>query len=85
LLLAQTLNELPYVDSVMPVETNIVIFKVTVDYTAASIVNSLQNEGILCGTTGPDTIRFVTHLNISPDMIEKSLTILKGLNPVKNH
>jgi threonine aldolase len=85
LLLAQSLNELPYVDSVMPVETNIVIFKVTVDYTAASIVNSLQNEGILCGTTGPDTIRFVTHLNISPDMIEKSLTILKGLNPVKNH
>jgi len=85
LLLAQTLNELPYVDSVMPVETNIVIFKVTVDYTASSIVNSLQNEGILCGTTGPDTIRFVTHLNISPDMIEKSLTILKGLNPVKNH
>jgi threonine aldolase len=85
LLLAQALNELPYVDSVMPVETNIVIFKVTVDYTAASIVNSLQNEGILCGTTGPDTIRFVTHLNISPDMIEKSLTILKGLNPVKNH
>jgi threonine aldolase len=84
-LLAETLKELPYVDSVMPVETNIVIFKVSADHTAVSIVKSLQDKGILCGTTGPDTIRFVTHLNISSDMIEKSLAILKGLNPVKNH
>jgi threonine aldolase len=84
-LLAETLKELPYVDSVMPVETNIVIFKVTAEYTATSIVKSLLDKGILCGTTGPDTIRFVTHLNISRDMIEQSLAILKGLKPVINH
>lgn len=83
LILAAVLKTLSYVDSVMPVETNIVIFKVAEGYTAASVLSSLNAEGILCGTTGPDTIRFVTHLNITPDMIGHAVTILKGLKPVK--
>jgi len=82
-LLSDTLQELDYVDSVMPVETNIVIFKVASDYTAAAVLDSLNAEGILCGTTGPDTIRFVTHLNITPAMIDQAIASLKGLKPVK--
>jgi threonine aldolase len=83
-LLSDTLTALSYVESVMPVETNIVIFKVASDYSAAAVVDSLQAEGILCGTTGPNTIRFVTHLNITPEMIDHAILVLKGLKPVKN-
>jgi threonine aldolase len=81
--LSETLTTLSYVESVMPVETNIVIFKVAEGYTADAVVDSLKNAGILCGTTGPQTIRFVTHLNITPAMIEETLDTLKGLKPAK--
>lgn len=79
--LAKTLLTTDYVAAVMPVETNIVIFKVKTGYTASGIVDSLKDRGILCGTTGPDTVRFVTHLNITPDMVDKALHIIKTLNP----
>ncbi|WP_158795228.1 low specificity L-threonine aldolase [Pedobacter sp. L105] len=82
--LAAALEEVAYVTSVMPVETNIVIFKVAAGFTAASIVHSLNEQGILCGTTGPDTVRFVTHLNITDEMIQQALTTIRELKPVKN-
>jgi threonine aldolase len=81
--LSETLTTLSYVESVMPVETNIVIFKVAEGYTADAIVESLKTAGVLCGTTGPQTIRFVTHLNITPAMIDETIATLKGLKPVK--
>ena len=81
--LAAALNEADFVDVVMPVETNIVIFKVTSEYTAAAVVSSLNEQGILCAPTGPDTVRFVTHLNITPEMIDEAILIIKNLKLTK--
>lgn len=81
--LAEALSEASYVTAVMPVETNIVIFKISPEYTAASVMGSLNDAGILCGATGPDTVRFVTHLNITPEMIDYIIQCLKNLKPVK--
>lgn len=81
--LAAALNEADFVDVVMPVETNIVIFKVTSEYTAAAVVSSLNEQGILCAPTGPDTVRFVTHLNITPEMIDEAIVIIKNLKLTK--
>ncbi|HEY0176601.1 MAG TPA: GntG family PLP-dependent aldolase, partial [Pedobacter sp.] len=83
-LLAEALASADFVEQVMPVETNIVIFKVSSGLTAASVVSSLKEKGILCGTTGPDTIRFVTHLNISPEMVAQAIKTIGELKPVKN-
>jgi threonine aldolase len=83
-LLAETLALADFVEQVMPVETNIVIFKVSSGLTAASVVSSLEEKGILCGTTGPDTIRFVTHLNVSPEMVAQAIKTIGELKPVKN-
>jgi len=80
-LLAAALIKTDYVVSVIPVETNIVIFKVAEGFNAISVVGSLNDKGILCGTTGPDTIRFVTHLNITPEMMQHALTTIKELKP----
>ena len=82
--LAATLTAADFVDSVMPVETNIVIFKVKSSYTAASIISSLNAKGILCGATGADTVRFVTHLDITSAMIDQAVEIIKNLNPTIN-
>jgi threonine aldolase len=83
-LLAEALMETGYVAEIMPVETNIVIFKIAPEYTAAAVQQSFRDKGILCGTTGPHTIRFVTHLNISADGIAQAIQIIKELKPAKN-
>lgn len=84
ILLAEALKTADFVEEVMPVETNIVIFKLTRQYTSAAVVSSLSDNGILCGTTGPDTIRFVTHLNISQDMIAHAIHTIRELKPFRN-
>ncbi|MGY0038190.1 threonine aldolase family protein [Pedobacter sp. NJ-S-72] len=83
-LLADALEKAIFVDSVVPVETNIVIFKVAAGYTAGSILDNLNENGILCGAFGPDTLRFVTHLNTDADQISQAIQIIKELKPLKN-
>lgn len=79
--LENTLNSLSYVDHVMPVQTNIVIFKVAEGLQAIDIVRRLTDKGILCNTTNRDTIRFVTHLDITSEMIDQAIQILIDLQP----
>jgi threonine aldolase len=79
--LAEVLSRVSYVKSVLPVETNIIIFEVAAGFSAQSIVDALHKKGILCGTTGTKTVRFVTHLDISPEMINRTMEILLHLQP----
>ncbi len=79
--LAEALARVDYVAAVMPVETNIVIVKISPSFNAAAIVTDLKEKGILCNTTGPDTIRFVTHLDISAEMTDQAIEILINLQP----
>jgi threonine aldolase len=79
--LESTLAQLSYVESVMPVQTNIVIFKVAKGFEAIDIVMKLTEKGILCNTTNRDTVRFVVHLDISAEMIDQAIEILLHLQP----
>lgn len=79
--LEHTLKGLYWVKSVMPVETNIIIFQVHPDYEAAAIVKKLADLGILCNTTNRDTIRFVLHLDISAALVDQAMEILLHLQP----
>ena len=49
------------------VETNIVIFKLTGEVSAADLVARLKARGILMSTVGPNAIRMVTHHDVSRD------------------
>ncbi|RAJ31638.1 threonine aldolase family protein [Pedobacter cryoconitis] len=82
-LLADALGAADFVAAVMPVETNIVIFKIADSYTIASVLDSLTDSGILCGATGPDTLRFVTHLNTDANQIAQAVQLIKELKPEK--
>lgn len=77
--LGHVLEEMPYVAALRPVQTNIVIFDLTDDYTAESFLSTLEAKGILAVPFGPQTIRFVTHLDFTEEMLEKTKTALKGL------
>lgn len=62
-----------YVASVLPVETNIVVFQVANGIKPESVLHHLADKGILCSVTGPKTVRMVTHLNISEEMISMAI------------
>lgn len=73
------LQTLPYVESVRPVRTNILIFDLKAPWTAASFIDQLNEKGVLAYPFGPQTIRFVTHLGLNEAMIEKTIEILKEM------
>ncbi|MET4080874.1 threonine aldolase [Pedobacter sp. UYP30] len=76
--LAYALAESNYVHHVVPVETNIVLFEVAKGY-AAKTVQKFKEKGILCSTTNHSTIRLVTHLDISPAMVDETIEIIRHL------
>ncbi|RZK49383.1 MAG: threonine aldolase [Pedobacter sp.] len=78
--LESCLKELPWVESVMPVETNIVIFQLKAGLNAEKVAKNLEQEGILCNTTSAQTIRFVTHLDLDSSAIDETLTRLRKLD-----
>jgi threonine aldolase len=56
------------------VETNILFFRVT-RAKAAEVVAQLEARGVRMLALGPETIRAVTHLNVSAADIERALGI----------
>ena len=76
----ETLLKTDYVESVLPVETNIVIFKLNQKYTDADFVAALAKEGIRAAAFGPQMIRFVTHLDVTEEMMQHTLQVLKSLS-----
>ena len=77
--LEKALIELDWVKKVMPVVTNIIILEVESEEIKNSIILSLKDQGILCISFGPTAIRFVTHLDISVEDIEKTISALKNI------
>ena len=78
-MLASVLKEQPWVEEVLPVETNILIFKVRQPDTAANVVEKLTQKGLLAFATDKHSIRFVTHLDFTYDMLDHACSILKSL------
>lgn len=76
--IADALLSRPFVGQMWPVETNIIIFEVLAPYTAASFAEKLARQGIRVGVIAPTQIRMVTHLDITPEMVQHTLdTILQ--------
>lgn len=73
------LETLPYVEYVRPVKTNIVIFDVKSPWTAESFLKQLAEKGINAAPFGPQTVRFVTHLDFTADMLAQTIKILENM------
>jgi len=65
--------------SVLPVETNIIIFETIASATAATVVEKLKQKGILCSIVAADRVRLVVHLDITEEMVTKTIEIIKAL------
>lgn len=69
--LAGYLREVPGVELIHPVQTNIVIAAVGgLGVMATQVVAALKEQGVLCGVAAPDRVRFVTHLDVSAEAVK---------------
>ena len=62
--------------AVLPVETNIIIFETLAP--ASDIVEKLKQKNILCYAIAPDRVRLVVHLDITEEMVNKTIEIIKA-------
>ncbi|WP_129774513.1 threonine aldolase family protein [Peristeroidobacter soli] len=77
--LERELQGLAYVSSVLPVETNIVIFTLDAHLNTEDFLRTLQSHGIKAGSMGGSTIRFVMHLDIGDDQVSALVEKLRKL------
>ena len=75
--IADALSQKDFVGEIYPVETNMVIFQVKGRFTAHSFTSWLKEKGILCIPISETQIRMVTHLDVTPDMIQHLLLIIQ--------
>lgn len=68
------------VEWVMPVETNIVIFKLKDQFSAEQFVGKLKEQDILCIAIGKNQIRMVTHLDFDDVMLKQVMEALKKIS-----
>lgn len=76
-MLASALAGLPYAANIRPVQTNIVIFDLLPPLTPATFLEFLSKNGIKASAFGPQTIRFVTHLDVSREMAVQVTGVLQ--------
>jgi len=75
----RALEKKGFVKSILPVETNIIIFEVEESYCARTIAAGLKEAGVLAIAISANQLRFVTHLDISPEMVDQVIKVIESL------
>jgi len=75
--LADVLAKLTWVANIRPVQTNILIFDLVSPLTPALFLDYLKQNGVVASAFGPQTIRFVTHLDVTQEMLKQAVGILQ--------
>ena len=77
--IAEVLQNTPYVGELLPVTTNIIIFTVKDPMTSQEFIAKFAEKGVKGIAFGKKMVRFVTHLDFTDEMLEKTLKALKEL------
>ena len=77
--IADSISKKDFVKMVLPVETNIIIFELKDGLSAPELVGKLKEHLILGYAISPNRIRLVIHLDISKDMVEKTIKVFNQL------
>jgi threonine aldolase len=77
--IAEALLKKPFTGKMMPVETNIIIFEVTGNYTAKSLAHQLKVFDILVMPISETQIRMVFHLDITDAMVDETIGVIQSL------
>lgn len=71
--LGAEIGQMDFVESLYPVETNILVFKLVPEARPADFLSHLESHGVLAVPFGGQYVRFVTHLDISDEMLSPIL------------
>ncbi len=63
---------------VLPVETNIVLFRPAEPGEASAVVAALEALGLRSASMGNDLVRFVTHLGVDEEEIDRAVALVAG-------
>lgn len=77
--IGNALKGLPYVKTIMPVDTNIVIFELVPAVTPERFLTALLAHHIKALAFSATEIRMVTHLDFDDRMLEKTIDVFKKL------
>jgi threonine aldolase len=77
--IADAITSKDFVQLVLPVETNIIIFELKENITAPELVAKLKEHSILGYAISPNRVRLVVHLDISKEMVLKTINTFNQL------
>lgn len=77
--LAEVLQKKDFVKEILPVETNILIFEVGGRFTAQQLSDKLKEKNIHTIAISPNQVRMVLHLDITEEMVQKTIQVLNNL------
>lgn len=78
--LANFLQQLPWIEKVEPVETNILIFSLKPQYSEAALMEKLKQKSIFISSLGKGKLRIVTHLDYKEVMHNYVIETLQKLS-----
>ncbi len=78
-MIASVLEKKDFIGTILPVETNIIIFEVKGRYTAPALAAKLKEQGIFVIAISPTQVRVVVHLDISPDQVNRTIEAFNRL------
>ncbi|MDB5246545.1 MAG: ltaE [Segetibacter sp.] len=78
-MLADALAEKDFTGTILPVETNILIFEVRGRFTPASFVEKLAEHHIRVIAISKTQVRMVLHLDVTEEMVAKTIKVIEEL------
>lgn len=77
--IADAIIKKEFVKFVLPVETNIIIFELNDSISAPALVAKLKEKDILGYAIAANRVRFVLHLDISEEMVNRTIEVFNQL------
>lgn len=77
--LAAALQQKDFVEELLPVETNIIIFKIKGRYSANELTAEFKKNNILAIAIAKNQVRMVTHLDITAAMVDETIEVINHL------
>jgi threonine aldolase len=77
--IAEALQKKNFVKMILPVETNIIIFELNNSIAAIDLVAKMKDKNILGYAIATNRVRLVVHLDVTKEMIEKTVEVIHSL------
>jgi len=77
--IGEALSKKDFVTNLVEPETNILVFEVLQPYTPVSFVEFMARNEVLAFAISPTQVRLVTHLDITPAMVTRLLSIIEKM------